>query len=452
MFFQYHSKDKDKIKNNLSETPEIHSERVEQWMSQFEFDKKNPHKCYYAHAMRAENLKNIIDEGYVWPTEYLLRQAKLKQIKIEGRQTCSGEFIEPIELDQEQIQALKTLTPENQERLDELIQEELTNPFTDNERLQWKQLKQAVRCEMDQERNKFLLNQPNWNKWDKFRRATSGKILKKLQITAPELHKKYTRNQEIKYWNRLKQGIMFQPSGIDISGLFWYRSIYLRQVILKSIVKDTTKKQFKLTNRIAENLIALSFDEALRKEGLGLIPYMLGKYTKWMEKYAKDDERIALSIRVIMYDMRIFSDMHHQSTDCIYDVVYTMKNDISWSYGSSVIVRGNKEGAFGYIRCDMLSEETLGEHILQAPWQNKGAFFGLPLANEYTILIGPKKDLEPYVDTLKHQGVLFAFLEWMSPKQLAFFKTPKQFYPTQKDLDKEQVLSNPTATTTLTIN
>ncbi len=145
-----------------------------------------------------------------------------------------------------------------------------------------------------------------------------------------------------------------------------------------------------------------------------LYKYLTHKYQIWTKKGV-----LPLEIDKALY-------VAHDNLLCLQSskMSYTIrsgKNGIYWKYGDNVLLRGKTEKIISNLYDD--------EAILLPPWQNQGSYFGLSLDQEDTILIGPKKDLEPLTQSLKELGAKYAYLETLTPEQISFFKVPKHLIP-----------------------
>lgn len=105
--------------------------------------------------------------------------------------------------------------------------------------------------------------------------------------------------------------------------------------------------------------------------------------------------------------------------------VRTQRNSVRWSYGSVAVLRGNVSQLIsGLLGGNDVSSGAEAE--LPAPWKNDGKFFSLELNHPDTLVIGPQNDLKPFESDLVEKKIKFAYFEWMSEEQKAFFEADKK--------------------------
>jgi hypothetical protein len=141
-----------------------------------------------------------------------------------------------------------------------------------------------------------------------------------------------------------------------------------------------------------------------------IYPYLTHKYEKYLKLGGSKSE---------INSELIGERLTHLPDSKLNAEIRAVHNDIDWSYGKCVILRGQPSAIIG----DRRSNEV----VLLRPWENGGDYFKLELAEPNTLLIGPKSDLEPHIEELKRKRIKFAYLESLTFEQAEKLDCPQRF-------------------------
>lgn len=387
---------------------------------------------YAAHAIWKGNLPSIIEDGAVRPAEDVLRQKG--EVEHEaGMYDCRCKRKLPT-LSEDDLIRLEKLGEKKSTRLEALNFLKSKDPLTPQEHLQLQKFDNIACAEevaCDEPDELYELQQKLYSAAEK----KDEEQMQKLQTdiynfrmnhcdNLPEIdrqqYKKLAENEWLSYGqNRGLNSLLNRKQGIDF---FFKAKKEKPQLFGKSRSKKPVKirvasirPNFK-RNRIVEELaqkyntseteIQIAYD---LQSGNYLDKHLTHKNEKWTKK--KVPQKI---IDQAIYSARI-------PGKCLKVEVSTGKNGISWAYGNTVVLRGKTENISTYSRSVKAGRELL----LLTPWQNKGEFFRLPLAQEDTLILGPRQVLEPHVARLRELNAQYVFIESLSIEQNDFFSTPK---------------------------
>jgi len=141
-------------------------------------------------------------------------------------------------------------------------------------------------------------------------------------------------------------------------------------------------------------------------------------------------------------------------------------NDVSWSYGPVVIIKGNASGLIGTIpfKADGASMAHLiyrqghfteskwqqelmrckpndGDYVrLLAPYQNNGLPFSINLSDEDVIILGPKSKLEKFRENPKYNSYRIIFIEELTLEHMNFFKVPDYLRPAPTEYSPVRIM------------
>lgn len=94
-------------------------------------------------------------------------------------------------------------------------------------------------------------------------------------------------------------------------------------------------------------------------------------------------------------------------------------NIIWWSYGNTVVMRGDARQVIHHI------DTTATERSLLEPWENGGALFCLDLSESNTFVLGPKNTLKPHKTLAEEKNIQLIYIEDLSKEQMEFFRVPE---------------------------
>lgn len=370
--------------------PETERETIKNWIEQNKVD-------FIAHAVwngfKEEDLKY---GAAVYPAEarlYLTGQVEYEKGSTRGSRGYKY-LIE--ELDSRALEIFESLSKSEMEELKYL--EELQTRTNEEEYQAFKSLKKRIISflpEDEQELYLWFKSLGNNQKCLKLEGMGIEKLTEEEKREFEKLSEKrnfFDQRSRFKYLLRKKQGIdiEFENNGKEVTA----KGCFLRYGELRkqgySDPSDAALKYF------------------YKKDILN--KYLAHKYEKWTKK--------GISPMAAYLALQNAHDkvLCLQSSKLNFDI-RAMKSKIAWSYGNTIILRGKTEG--------ITSHNASNEVFLLAPWQNRGEYFSLPLAQEDTIVIGPRNELEPIVKVLKTIGAKFAYLESLTKEQKEFFEVPE---------------------------
>lgn len=213
--------------------------------------------------------------------------------------------------------------------------------------------------------------------------------------------------RELKVLERIKSGIYFNVERKNTS-LKYYKNSFYRDNCLK--------KEFREDEQITSACCSYSY-----AKGNAIFKILTHKYEQWKRK--------GVPLESINNELHTILRLNFKTDrNKLLFEIRTLYNEISWNYGSCIVLRGRTAGIVSgdTIEGDRGVRTKGRETLLLEPWENKGEYFTLPLRQEHTLLIAPRKVLEPHADLLERQHVKFAYIENLSKEQADFFKVPRK--------------------------
>jgi hypothetical protein len=368
------------------------SQLIQAWLDQHGHN-------YVAHAVWEGNIEKVIKRGAVIPAEAALKETGFVEYEKGDTQGSRG----TLELDELTNKEKNFFTELSEKEESELKELQKNNQLTPAEQMELKGLYKEIAAKIDEDddqqgmfqfrksrlETKFIdaelkhfnkLVDVGLSKMDPARQSRYGELsAKALNI--------YERRR-LKTLQRMREGfyVHFHNVGKEVR--------YARSIGVYLAARGHSEPE----------KIALSY---YLKEN-NIYPRLTQKFKKWMAR--------GTSKKAITETLLLAQEAHHLGHK-LNTEIRTAPNSIRWEYGKCVVLRGNPN--------NIISEHVKGECILLRPWENEGEYFNLELAEKDTLLIGPKKDLEPYAEQLKQKNVKFAYLESFSKEQAEKFHYEK---------------------------
>lgn len=391
---------------------------------------ENNGQDFAAHAVWKGNLPSIIEDGAVRPAEAVLRQKGQAEYEM-GMYKQRGKIILP-NLSEEDLRALEELDPEMQEQLEFFSTLQSKDTLERKEHLELEKMdSKALEKESFtpenlgnlQEALEGAAKEKNEEKMKEIQENIFQLRMEYIKTLPSEDQKKYEELARKEWLGHLgykilhtsiphtRHGINFEFNSVEVRK---HSSFPKRKGSFKmkrpgySVNHNRRNKLNDLCEKYNTTIdaIEICYDQ---KRNNYLDKHLAHKYEKWTKKGVDQD-----IIDQALYGVR--NPNSHLKVE-----VRTEKNGIRWSYGNTVILRGKTES----ISTHSHSTKDKCELLLLAPWENKGEFFSLPLAQEDTLIIGPREELEPHRQRLGELGARYVFTESLSPEQNKLFETPK---------------------------
>lgn len=369
---------------------------VQEWLNLYQND-------FVAHAIWETNVDKVIRSGEVLPAEAVL--LKNKAVEYEGGALYGERGVKKLKpLTAEDIAKIESLSPEEEARLVELRGRKEIK-ITPEEKQELTELAKILEDSIEEENS--LREQFNIILLD-FDLAPESRQRRLLKWDEPILNALTPENKQ--KWERAKV-LIGKYDNFNKKMSHELRSLERRKVgIHFSIIKDGVK----LIPSVGPRFI-LAFDQLSQDYAVSYRIHNAKRiYTDLAHKYEKWKGKI---------DPRHITDVFLAAleTTKLNASVRAANNAIRWDYGNCVVLRGKREGIISHF---VSGDRRGGEAVLLHPWENKGDYFTLPLAEEHTMIIGPRKDLEPHAEELGAKNVRFAYLESLTKEQADMLRVP----------------------------
>ncbi len=386
---------------------------------------------FAAHAVWKGNFSKIVQEGAVLPAEAILRKKQEVEYEAGSTYNARGTLTLP-KLSEEELRSIEVLDSDESKKIYEVFY--------------FLAQKDALTPEEHKELKHLDLDAMNVNEydyqWDSFQRDLFQKAENDVKSVDTQ---KQTFDFRMKYIKRLPEDK--QKRYEELAGKEWLPPVFYQyykslQLSLRGISVIFEKKRmnpwhFKIEACVSMNHPRIKAVQTLArkyntKEGAIEVAYytqrenyidqfLARKYERWTK--GKWNSKIIFDAllqarQIVCWEIKLNPEIR------------TSKNAISWSYGNTVILRGKTK--------DIQSSPARDgqELLLLEPWQNKGSFFSLPLAQEDTLVIGPQKELEPHLEKFQRTNVQYAFTESLSVEQNKIFKTPQDLRDPNEPVEK----------------
>lgn len=393
----------------------MHQARVQDWI-----DKHG--KEFIAHAVWTGNFTTLVKQGgNIKAAEAILREEGIVECEI-GNKYEARAVLKMIKLTEEDIQTLEVLDEDKQQELDFL----LTKRKTSLSQEEYKELKQLYK-KIKMEGSKRIPEQElegimspdillNAEKERELKGATE--LIEKRDRLGKEAlnHSEKSRyeellekgglslkeHQRIRDLEQLKLGWEFRFEGAIKKRVF-FEFNYVRLTALVNLAKKY---------KVNMSVINIAHDQYRQNP---LYKHLTHKFEIWTAK--------GMDAKLILGLLQEVCKSLFRNGEKLLNTISTVRNRIAWAYGNIALCRGNPDEIIGYnssTKIGMGPNEI--EHRTLAPFQNKGEFFRLPLAQKETIVIGDKNEMEPVKDLLDKMGCIYAYTQNLSVEQQAFFK------------------------------
>lgn len=342
---------------------------------------------YLAHATSKKNAQKIIQEGFLKPSEMLLREGKETEFEM-GSTAGARSTTRKVFLEEADIRSLMEtrLTTKERARMEELKQR---LDITECKKLS-RELKSIQAILEDQSLLEKTAQENNMSVADyedklvrKAHKITKGPIfrdyvgLKTLQRYQRGFH--FTLREKLKFLQDYACGIKHNPE-----------STYPQQIARLAKKYDCTPKE-----------ILIALDEAAAPDEK-IDNYLAKKYAKGYP-------------RVVLYDAR----QHHLRHNKLNPEIRMSTDTIFWGYGDVIFLKKKDPTLIG-------KQEGL-EAVLKAPWENNEKFVTLDLKKDPDLLIlGPRSLLASHAANLEGKCI---FIEDLSLEQLDLLNVPKELRP-----------------------
>lgn len=320
-------------------------------------------KCnFVAHAIWDGNFQDIVNKGCVLPAEAVLR----RDGKVEREAGVYGcRTIDSLPtLSEEELKTLEVLDDQDEQRIIELKEKLLIDPYTEEDKQTLKKLEKPI--------------------------SSEDQVYQKLK-DKKKLHK------ELKKLNRFKLGINL------------YRLNFKRIEIIQELAG---------IHRVNEQIIKIAYD---KQRGNLVDHYLAKKFKKSIDK--NPQKKLEIIVDFINIRQRIFGASSLNSeirasknrVSWPYGNVAILRGDITECKSTYFFTDHGGKDVEEY-------DHDGVEIFLRRPFQNEGKFFVLPLAQPNTLILGYYKDLSPHADELEQQKAKYVYIESLTDEQRVFFK------------------------------
>jgi len=368
-----------RVFQNFSSPSSAGSKPLSAWLAQGD-------NGYLAHATSRKNAKKILQEGFLKPSELLLREGKKTEFEM-GNSFGARSTTRKVSLDETDIRSLMEtrLTVAERSQLEKLKQrldvsecKKLSHELKKIQAL----LEDQPLLEKTAEENKTPLMEYEDQLVRRAHKITKKTVfrdyvaMKTLQRYQRGFH--FTFKEKLKFLQGYAVGLKHNPE-----------STYKQQIQMLTKKYDCTAKE-----------ILIALDEAVAPDEK-IDAYLAKKYAKGYP-------------RNVLYDAR----QHHLQHNKLNPEIRMSTDTIFWGYGDVIFLKKKDPALVGI-------QEGL-ETILKAPWENNEEFVMLDLKKDPDLIIlGPRAILEPMADLAEK----CIFIEDLNQEQLDLLNVPKELRP-----------------------